>query len=92
MFRGVCARHTHQNAQVPAAPFQSHWAPAKGFLGLASCSQEENPRDVVGEKNLTTSPSSSEALLSFSRPVRGRRSQLAQQRPPLELEGLQVLT
>lgn len=94
MFRGVCARHTHQNAQVPTAPFQSHRAPAQGFLGLVSWIQEEHPRDVVGKKNLTMSPSPSpsRALLSFPRPVRGRKSQLAQQHPPLELEGLQVIT
>lgn len=73
MFRGVRAKHMPQSAQVPASPFQSYQAPAQRFLSPVL--QEKNLRDVVGKKSLTVSPSSSQALLSFSRPVRGGESQ-----------------
>lgn len=71
---GVCVPCTCTSARVPAAPFQSYQAPAQSFLSPVL--QEKNLRDVVGKKNLTTSPSPSQALLSFSRPVCGGKSQL----------------
>lgn len=71
--QGVRAKHMSQSARVPAAPFQSYQAPAQSFLSPVL--QEKNLRDVVGKKSLTISPSSSQAQLSFSRPVRGGERQ-----------------
>lgn len=73
-----------QSAQVPAAPFQSYQAPAQSFVSPVL--QEKNLRDVVGKKNLTVCPSSSRALPSFSRPVRGGESQPLPCSSPLQSE------
>lgn len=86
MFRGACARHRHQDAQVPTAPFNLT-RPRPG--AFKPCLQKENPRDVVGKKKLSTSPL--EPCESVQACVWQEKPALAQQCPPLELEGPQAM-
>lgn len=82
----VCARHRHQDAQVPTAPFNLT-QPRPG--AFKPCLQKENPRDVVGKKKLRTSPL--EPCASLQACVWQEKPALAQQCPPLELEGPQAM-